>query len=391
VIEQVAGAPLGAVAAVMVAIAYIWTSLARGDRGGARLWALAFLFVLGGATASVLELGVDLDGWTRAWVLALRNAFIISAAGCFLLGSLAYRRRPVGGPSYVVGALALLTLGVTLWTQQNAQQWPGQFWTLLAVALLAGAVCYQWARPNAPGGVMRVVHAVGFGVGAAASLASAAVLLVSPAFGSLRAVVDHAAPPLTILAGTLIAVGAFSLREGIDRDRRAMGELGALLPPAEFLPRMREALRRASPRLDAIAVIAVRVEGIGGVRRSFGADAADLVDRVVRSAVRSFSSPLSLVGAGDQPGLLFVITTSSTPADARRQAGLLYRGVVSRLVSASDLVVPEVGVGVALSSMLGYSAESLLDAAARAADTARTSDESSVVLAVPSPGEASWA
>ncbi len=378
-----------ALVAVVASVTYIATSLARRDRGGARLWALAFLFALGGALVDVVITEGHLDGWTLAWVLALGNAFVVSAAGCFLLGSLAYRRRSTSGPSYLVGSLAILASTVTLWTQQSAQQWPGRLWTLLASALFAGAVCYQWARRDAPGGVMRSVHVIGFAVWAASDVLSGAALLEGSVSGPLGAAINFLEPWLAVLAGTLVAVSAFALRESIDRGRGAVIERGAPLSQSEFLPRLRDALRRAAPRLDAIAVIGVRVEGIGRVRRSFGAEAADGVDRVVQAAVSSFSSPLSIVCEADQPGLFFVATTSTTPADARRQAGLLYRGVVSRLVADSDLVVPEVGVGVALSSLVGYSAETLMDAAARAADSARASDDSSVVIAVPPTADAS--
>lgn len=378
-----------ALVAVVASVTYIATSLARRDRGGARLWALAFLFVLGGALVDIVIAEGHLNGWTLAWVLALGNAFVVSAAGCFLLGSLAYRRRSTSGPSYLVGALAVLAFSVTLWTQQSSQQWPGRLWTLLASALFAGAVCYQWARRDGPGGVMRSVHVIGFAVWAASDVLSGAALLEGSVSGSLGAAIDFLEPWLAVLAGTLVAVSAFALRESIDRGRGAVVEWGAPLSQSEFLSRLRDALRRAAPRLDAIAVIGVRVEGIGRVRRSFGAEAADGVDRVVQAAVSSFSSPLSIVCAADQPGLFFVATTSTTPADARRQAGLLYRGVVSRLVADSDLVVPEVGIGVALSSMVGYSAETLMDAAARAADSARASDDSSVVIAVPPTADAS--
>lgn len=368
--------------AVLVSLVYITTSLARRDHGGARLWALAFLFVLGGAVVTAVQGALALDAWTLVWAAALGNAFVVGAGGCFLLGALAYRRRPTAGPSYVIGALTALAGGVTLWTQQSAQQWPGTLWTLVATAAVASVVCVQWMRRDAPGGVMRAVHATGFGIGAVASILVAVTLVPGVEFRSLNAFTAYTTPWLAALAGTLIVVSTFALRESADPGRSTAAEYGAPMSQADFTRLLRDALRRASPRLDAIAVIGVWVEDIGGVRRSFGADAADRVGTVVRSAVRSFSSPLSLVGSADAPGLLFVATTSTTPADARRQAGLIYRGVVSRLVSDSDLIVPEVGVGVALTSMLGYSAESLMDAAARAAETARASDESSVVVAV---------
>ena len=98
-------------------------------------------------------------------------------------------------PSYLVGSLAILASTVTLWTQQSAQQWPGRLWTLLASALFAGAVCYQWARRDAPGGVMRSVHVIGFAVWAASDVLSGAALLEGSVSGPLGAAINFLEPP----------------------------------------------------------------------------------------------------------------------------------------------------------------------------------------------------
>ena len=121
----------------VIAITYIVTTLARRDRGAVRLWALAYLFVIVGMALALLGAVADEGVWTRVWAVSISSGVQVGAMGVFMLGLRAFARRPTDGPSYLVIALALLTAGISLWTQQSVDARPGQIWTLLASGALA--------------------------------------------------------------------------------------------------------------------------------------------------------------------------------------------------------------------------------------------------------------
>lgn len=71
---------------------------------------------------------------------------------------------------------------------------------------------------------------------------------------------------------------------------------------------------------------------------------------------------------------------ATTAAEARRQAAAIYRGCVDELSTLDRGLLPQVGVGVALTEALGYDAEILLASARRAAVDAACSVEASVLF-----------
>lgn len=364
----------------VIAITYIITTLARRDRGSVRLWALAYLFVLVGMALAVLGSFADGGVWTRVWAVSIGSAVQVGAMGVFMLGLRAFGRRPTDGPSYLVIALALLTAGISLWTQQSVDSRPGQVWTLLASGALAFGASYHAVRASSMGRTVAAIVATGFGLWAAHAVIHA-VMLVGAVDSASPSWINPVTEGLALGGGALIAVGTFAAREAMRASRGRITRPQAILPVAEFRAAVTDVLRRAAPRLELVAVIAVRVEDFRAVRVSFGAPVADRLQSALRDAVRAFAAPLALVGLADDPAVVYVATTASSPADVRRQAGVVYRAVIRQFGSDGALVVPGAGVGVALSSLLGYSATSLIAAAERSAHQAGHSDETSVVVA----------
>lgn len=363
----------------VIAITYIVTTLTRRDRGAVRLWALAYLFVVVGMALAALGSVADGGVWTRVWATSLGSAVQVGAMGVFMLGLRAFTRRPTDGPSYLVIALALLTAGISLWTQQSVDARPGEAWTLLASGALALGASYHAVRAGSMGRTVAAIVATGFGLWAAHAIARAVMLVAAP--GSAAPWIETGADALELGGGALIAVGTFAAREAMRFSRVRTSRPQAILQVAEFRDALTDVLRRAAPRLELIAVIAVRVEDFRAVRVSFGAQVGDRLQSALRDAVRAFASPLALVGLAEDPAVVYVATTGSSPTDVRRQAGLVYRAVIRQFGTDGALVVPGAGVGVALSSVLGYSATSLIAAAERSAHQAGRSDETSVVVA----------
>ncbi|KAA9135833.1 hypothetical protein [Microbacterium caowuchunii] len=383
--------PTAAVMSSIVVLAgagtFIATALSsRFASSGARLWGLGYVFMTVALLSSLVAVFVAENGWGEVWADALGNGAGVAFVGCLLLGLRAYNGNDVPGPALMVAALSTLTIAATLFDSPQPYAAAGSTVTYLSLAALTGGV---------------TVHALlgrtrrhGF------AWVLAGCFLIQALFYLARVVLVNALGPqdpvylqwlgpipwymLTLSAGLVGTIAAFVLRSVLGTSSSASPAAvveDAVLDAPTFVASLRGVLRRASRRTELVVVIAVLVDDVGTITASFGQEVADATTRVLRSAVREFASPVAVVGKSADRTIVLVTTTASSPADARRQAGLLYRGVVQRFVGAKGIVVPGVGVGVGLSSTLGYSAEVLVEGGTIAAVEAAESDETSVVFA----------
>jgi hypothetical protein len=386
-LDPTSAAVMATIAVVVCGMTFIATSLSpRYASSGARLWGLSYLLVMVAVCSNLVAVAVPAGTLGAAWGVALANAAGVAAVGCLLLGFRAYNGAQVQGPALMITALAFLTVAAAIVGSMEAVG-PGG----LAVAYAALAIVSVGAALHAVVGRTRR-HAMAW-IFAGALILEALFALARAVIYAMRGFDDElgltwfAAIPesLTLVSVGLVAtIATFVLRSELARDPAASyAATGAegVIGTATFLSELSAVLRRASTRTELVVVIAVLVEDVGAITASFGREVADATTRVLRSAVREYASPIALVGESDDRTIVLVTTTASSPADARRQAGLLYRGVVQRFVGARGIVVPGVGVGVALSQTLGYDPQTLVEGATIAAVLASESDETSVVFA----------
>lgn len=378
-------AVVAAALVLAVGTTYIGTSV-RYTSGGSRLWGLAHLLLIVSVLSAVIADVLDTSVWVALWAPALGNATRVAAVGCLLLGFRAYDERATAGPALLVAALSFLSLFVTASERVIAPAHAGDVLTYVALGVLASAGGLQAVVGRTGRQDMAHVFAWCFAAFAFFEFARAAVAIVlgfeSPISRDwLGTVAGDLAVAVT---GSIAAITTFVLRSALD-DGRASGSAGgrgdAILGARSFLEELRVVLRRASSRTELIIVVAIRVEDIRAITASFGQEVAEVTTRALKDAAREYALPVALVGESVDTTTVMVAASASSPADARRQAGLLYRGVVQRFIDARGLVVPGVGVGVALSQTLGYRAETLVEGAVGAAVEASESDESSVVFA----------
>lgn len=374
----------GAVVTV-TALTYVVGSVVRRDGGGARLWALAYLLVLVAAVARSVDVVAAEPASHVEWAAGLGNAATVGAAGCFLLGCRAFNGAAVEGPAFMVGAVALLTGAATVADEAVDSQHFGSIWLFLALGgMFVGVVVHAFR------GRMRTTRtswafAAAAAVQAAFSLACGTLILAG--WGTSDPVLawfgSTAYALVAVTAGLVMMICTFILREELSDGARVatMSEDDEVLTPAAFRAHLENVLRRATERMEVVAVIAVRVEDSPAIGIAFGSEVVHEITRSLRDSVRRFAAPLALVGDGDVPTSMFVATQSASPADARRQAGLIYRGVVQAFVGEGGVIVPGMGVGVALSQTVGYDATVLCAAALAASAEAVASEESSVVFA----------
>jgi hypothetical protein len=375
---------MASVVAVVTAVFYLGTSLARRDTGGARLWALAYLLtILSVVSYYVWSMGTP-GSWATVGALAMAHGASVGATGCFALGCRAFNRESVEGPAFIVAAAALLSGGATV-IDADAGAAAGGAWLLASSAALS-----LWVAITAFRGRMRA-HPMSW-VLASAALLQGLVFLVrcvvfvvaGPQSELYREGFGDTLNAISILTlGLLFSFAVFVLRTVLGDERGAVrvGEIPEIVPFRVFGEQLRALLHRSMERMEVVAVVAVRIDDLDAITVAFGGDISRQMTRALRLAVRRFAPPLAVVGEGEKSTIMYVATLASSQADARRQAGLLYRGVVQEFIEGRDVVLPAVGVGVALSQVLGYDAVALRDAARAAAVEASANEESSVGFA----------
>ena len=156
--------------------------------------------------------------------------------------------------------------------------------------------------------------------------------------------------------------------EGIAQD--------GILAEDDFAALMRDMSERASYRSELVGVIAVRIDDLEQITTAFGSDVGRSVTDTWRTGVRRHAPSNALVADDGPTGLLVGVLVGS-PQEARRVAGVIYRGLFEDLGQVGGGVIPVVGVGVGLSDASGYDAPALVRvarvAATRAAETVETS------------------
>ena len=127
----------------------------------------------------------------------------------------------------------------------------------------------------------------------------------------------------------------------------------------------------------------MRIDDLEQISTAFGSEVARAVTETWRKGVRRHAPSNSFVAEDGPSGLLVGVLVDS-PREARRQAGVIYRGLFDDLGTVGRRrlggVIPVVGVGVALSDTTGYDADALASVARDAASRAATNVDTSVLV-----------
>lgn len=375
---------MSAIVATVAGTIFIAETLIRRDRGAGRLWAVAYLSGVA-TTFSYMAWAADIGGVVT---IAIGNALFICVPGFMWLGCRRFsdRRRWVV-PASVVAVAVVTTLVATLVLEPIEGSWGG--WPLmsawLVVLFIAGGVeCAR--RPMSRvrsawvlGGILAVAAVFYF-------VRLVLFLALGPAhpffatwFGSITANM------MTVIL-TMVAVIVTTVLRSTKTDVQRYEWLSdsgvaadGLLLARPYRRAVDDICERAGWRQELVAVIVVQITGLDEMESAFGHMTVDRITARWRAAVRRFAPAASSVGE-DADGALSVCGLATTAAEARRQAAAIYRGCVDELSTLDRGLLPQVGVGVALTEALGYDAEILLAAARRAAADAARSVEASVLF-----------
>ncbi|MFT4218971.1 MAG: hypothetical protein QM611_00425 [Microbacterium sp.] len=364
-------------------VVFVLETLVRRDEGAGRIWSLAFIAGML-TTISYLIWAADSSTW---WAVAVGNGSFVASTGFVWLGCRRYNGYRVDIGAITVVAASLAAYFAVLAEGPNGGTWAGAATMFAMLALLGGFGAVQALRGEMGG--QRTSWGLAF-VMAAECVYYAVRLVVFVTLGPDHPVYQQwfdtvgssfVTIPLVIVALVVTSVlraGRADLRGFARRTTDTLGSDG-ILPHRPFVTMLEEIVSRAQWRQELVAVIAVRIEDLEQISTAFGSEVARSVRDAWRRGVRRYPPSNAIAGEDGLSGLLLCITAES-PAEARRQAALVYRGVFEDLGAVAGGVIPVVGVGVALTSTFGYDSDQLVRAARGAAEQATISVESSVLV-----------
>jgi hypothetical protein len=364
-------------------VVFVLETLVRRDEGAGRVWALAFLAGIL-TTLAYLVWAFDDSAW---WAVAVGNGSFVASAGCMWLGCRRYNGRRLDRAAIFVAVGTLAAYFAVLAAGPGGGDWAGAIVLFSAIAIYATLGCIESLRGDM--GRQRTSWALALVQGLQALFFIARLFAYAilggdseafrQMFGSIS--VSLVTIPLTIVALVVTSVlraGRADLRGFARRTSDSLGSDG-ILPREAFSTMLTEIVSRAEWRRELLAIVAVRIEDLEQISTAFGSEIARSVRDAWRSGVRRYPPSSAIVGEDGLAGLLLCIAADS-PAEARRQAALVYRGVFEDLGAVAGGVIPVVGVGVALTSTFGYDADELKRGAREAAEQATLSVESSVLV-----------
>lgn len=362
---------------------YLLETVLRRDTGAGRVWSLAFL----GAILTTVMYFVWVmapDSWAA---IAVGNASFVGATGCLWLGARTFNGRRRRVETITVAVAAVITLVSSIWEGPEAGDWAGALvmFALLAVFSALGAV---ESRRGAMGA-------------SPSSLAFTGVLVLESAFYLARTIVFSLDGPdgiasspwlgspalgvVTTVAVTVSVVTLSSLRRDDPVQRAADGEILVLsadgfLDEDSYASSLAGLLNRARFHGERVALLSLRLDDLDQIGTAFGSIEAKDIERVWREGVRRYSPPDALIGELARTSLAVAFRPASV-GDARRVASRIHRRLLDDFAEMGSVVIPVIGVGVALTDGSGYDADALSRAADDAARRSSSSPDASVIIA----------
>ncbi|EIC08789.1 diguanylate cyclase [Microbacterium laevaniformans OR221] len=380
-----------AIVAAVASLTFILDTLLRRDTGPGRLWAVAFFCGLA-TTLAYMAWSAGVGG---AVSVAVGNALFVSVPGFMLLGCRRFNDRSAKMSAVVVGLLAVVTFVAALIEYPTRGSWGGWWAMAASLVLLFGGGAVESLRSPMRG--LRSAWALST-VLAAAGVFYAVRLVVFAVLGPQSELFSRwlgsiSANIVTVMLTMVAAIVMSVLRsQRTTRQRYEWLTSNGVAADGVMLPRtfsgaLADIVERASWRQEGIAVIVLRADGLDEIGDAFGGDVVDTISAACRHAARSYAPAAALVGE-DGDGQLVICTLAESTADARRVGSALFRGAIDELTGVDHGRLASVGVGVGLTSSLGYDPGILMSAARTAALRAARIAEASVFVAAPSIGAA---
>jgi hypothetical protein len=364
-------------------VAFIVDTLLRRDGGAGRVWSLAFLATMLMTVAYVIWNSLP-GAW---WAIAVGNAALVAASGLFWLGFRQYNRRSLRWATIAVAGGTLVAATTVLLRGPDGGDWAGALWMFLGICVFAFAGAIECSRGDIAAqrtawilcGVL-VLQFLYFVARIAAFVTVGPDSVVFQEwFGTVNTGILNVVVTIISLVVISILRAARAPVRGQDQPREAGISADGVLAANDFGVMFGQLCARAEARGESVGLISVYVGDLDQISTAFGADVALNVTEVWRKGVRRHSPAAALVGVDGESAMCVGVLVASE-ADARRQAGAIYRGLFDDLGTVSGGVIPVIGVGLAISDTSGYDSGTLIDVGRIAADDASRSVESSVLV-----------
>lgn len=351
-LDQVTLSLMTAVVVIVSGLFFIFETLVRRDEGAGRVWSVAFLSAML-TTLSYMVWALDP---TAMWPIAIGNTTFVVGTGCMWLGCRVFNRRRMAPAVAAVALGGGGAITTVLVAGPHGGSWAGAPWMFACLLVFAALGGVESLRGDM--GTYRTAWGLCAVLGAQALFYVGRILAASIAgFDGRLFTVWFGTVPTSILTVvlTIVAVVVTSVLRADRAGQRghvrvaSSSPLGddAVLPLPAFTLLLARACARATARGEELAVLAVRMDDLPRIARAFGAESASDIAETARASVVRHAPALALVGEDGPGGLLLAASVSSEP-DARRQAGIIHRGLLDDLSDVAAGIVPVIGVGLVL-------------------------------------------
>ncbi|SDQ17926.1 diguanylate cyclase [Microbacterium sp. cf332] len=385
-IDQFSVSLVTAVVVLVCAVLFVFDTLLRRPEQSGRFWAVGFL----SAVLTTMFYLVWASAPDTTWAVVCGNTASVVGTGLMWLGCRAYNRRPVLLPGVAVAVAGAATaVAAAVEFALGGDDWSGAFVMFAALSVLAAAAsaeCFRGALRSSRNalplglvfGIQGLFYLVRVVVVATQGYGETFHLWVGTIATSILTVVLSIT---AVVAASVLRAGRAGVRGSEGTDGRGAGP-GEIATVAGFQRAVAISAERARARRELIAVWVIELDGLEYIATAFGLDVADEVVRTWRGTMTANAPTLAILGeVGSER--IGVVTVVGSAADARRQAMALYRSLFESLGSIEGGVLPAIGVGVALSDVVGYDPDALIEVAATTATRASSGVASAVLLAEP--------
>lgn len=382
-LDQFTASALTALVALVAGGVFIIETLFRKDDPTGRVWSVSYL----AGIATTLAYTAWAAGIGGYWAIAAGNSLFVASMGVMWLGIRRFNDRPLAIPAVALAVACGLVGAAVIVEGPDGGDWAG--WAAMGFSLIAFPALAAVETFRAPMRAIRTAWPLGivFIVVAGYYVVRTAVFIIAgPESDVFRTYLNTNVTSILTIVLTIVAVVVSSVLRATQTDLRTFAWMaqggvtpdGIYVAPA-FMGALNDVAERARWHDELLAVVAVRVDDLTEITIAFGPEVGREITERLRSSVRRYAPPAAPIGEDGEGGLL-VATPSAHVADARRHAALIYRGVFDALVGVTGGVVPVIGVGVALSSDVGYLPVELVARARSAASRAASSPDASVLL-----------
>lgn len=375
---------LVAVVVLVSGTVYILDTLLRLEVGAGRVWAVSFLCGMLTVVCYLMWRAVP-DPWLA---IAAGNAALVATLGCLWLGCMRYNDRRILIAGLFVAAASAAEAAITMAAGPHGGDWAGSASLFAGVGGFAALGAIESRRGRLGALRTSVSFTVVLAVVAVYYWVRTGVFLVDGPTGQVFITwfSSSITGTLTIVLTIVALVAATMLRSGQSRRNHELQQhslqlaADGLLSQSSLSVMLRSVLARERDVAQPLAIVAFRVDDLPGIRTAFGTSVSDAVMVACRNGTQAYGPTAALAGEAGTDAIVLAFPACSV-GEVRQLASRVQRRILDDISRSGSVVMPLIGVGIALSEAFARDADLLVDAALSAAKRSSASAEASVIVA----------